>query len=87
MTQRTKYTTPVDNAGVFAISNSDLFEGEELEPDWEWAKDHYAKALRTEMLAMYAAQGIDPPDYLTLNRICAEAAEARLLEVQDDHSL
>ena len=24
MTQRNQYTTPVDNAGVFAVSNSDL---------------------------------------------------------------
>ena len=35
MTQRTQYTTPVDNAGVFAISNSDGNAAQHTPRPWE----------------------------------------------------
>ena len=67
---------------TYPTNSATQFEGPELEPDWEWAKEHYAKALRRDLLAEYEAQGVDPPGYLMLNRTCAAAAEAQLGKVQ-----
>ena len=81
MTQRTQYTTPVDNAGVFAISNSDRFEGEELEPDWEWAKDHFARSVRQTILEQCEAAGLPMPTYQELATIVAAELQRRCEEL------
>ena len=58
------------------------FEGQELEPDWEWAVARYAADIRTAILAEYKGSGIEPPSAIVVNRIAQEAAEARLREVR-----
>ena len=58
------------------------FEGQELEPDWEWAVARYAADLQAAVIEVYAANGETPPSFQQLTTICKVAAQARLREVR-----
>ena len=58
------------------------FEGQELEPDWEWAVARYAADIRKEIIAEYAARGETPPHPRVLQDVSKVAAETRLREVR-----
>ena len=59
------------------------FEGEELEPDWEWAREHFAKSVRQAVLDEYATNGEEPPSWAQVSKIANLAADVRLREVQE----
>ena len=87
-----EYTYPTNTASESQYANDGILAGPEMEtdavliakyPDYaRQAERQYSVAMLGKLLAEYEAQGIDPPDYQTLYRICDEAAAAWIIEVQ-----
>ena len=54
------------------------FEGPEIEPDWEWAKEEYARGLRKAVIKEYAIAGKPLPHPHVLATIIENEADRAL---------
>ena len=61
-----------------AANMATLFEGDELEPDWEYAKEHYAQGLRKAVIKEYELAGKPLPHPQVLATIIENEAERAL---------
>ena len=59
------------------------FEGQELEPDWEWAKEEYAKAMRHSVIKEYELAGKPLPHPNVLATIIENEADRALRAAQN----